>query len=82
MLSLSSLIASSYSTSMAGEAIINEKELTPSSSVTAGRQKPEDVDMSVETKAAPVVYDPMQESIWTRLGLTFESVKRAPGSTG
>jgi hypothetical protein len=27
------------------------------------------------------VYDPSQESIWTRLGLNFESYKRAPGST-
>jgi amino acid transporter len=27
-------------------------------------------------------YDPSQESIWTRLGLTFESFKRAPGVVG
>lgn len=27
------------------------------------------------------VYDPSKESIWTRLGLNFESYKRAPGST-
>lgn len=27
------------------------------------------------------VYDPMQESKWTRAGLTAESFKRAPGTT-
>jgi amino acid transporter len=27
-------------------------------------------------------YDPSQESIWTRLGVNFESFKRAPGTTG
>ena len=27
-------------------------------------------------------YDPSKESIWTRLGLTVESFKRAPGTTG
>ncbi|KAF9269780.1 APC amino acid permease [Marasmius fiardii PR-910] len=27
-------------------------------------------------------YDPSKESIWTRLGLSFESFKRAPGGTG
>ncbi|PBK66045.1 amino-acid permease inda1 [Armillaria solidipes] len=30
----------------------------------------------------PAFYDPSQESIWTRLGLSFESFKRAPGVTG
>lgn len=34
------------------------------------------------TQAPPARYDPMQESVWTRLGLSFESYKRAPGSTG
>jgi yeast amino acid transporter len=29
-----------------------------------------------------VFYDPWKESIWTRLGLSLESFKRAPGSTG
>ncbi len=28
------------------------------------------------------LYDPSKESVWTRLGLTFESFKRAPGTTG
>lgn len=28
------------------------------------------------------LYDPSQESIWTRLGVNFESFKRAPGVTG
>lgn len=27
------------------------------------------------------VFDPSQETLMTRLGLTFESLKRAPGST-
>ena len=27
------------------------------------------------------VYDPSQESKWTRAGLTMESFKRAPGTT-
>ncbi|RXW19481.1 hypothetical protein EST38_g6376 [Candolleomyces aberdarensis] len=27
-------------------------------------------------------YDPYKESVWTRVGLTFESFKRAPGTTG
>ncbi|KAJ2916158.1 hypothetical protein MD484_g4244, partial [Candolleomyces efflorescens] len=27
-------------------------------------------------------YDPSKESVWTRLGLSFESFKRAPGPTG
>ncbi|KAK0451417.1 APC amino acid permease [Desarmillaria tabescens] len=30
----------------------------------------------------PTFYDPSKESIWTRLGLNFESFKRAPGVTG
>ncbi|GAA5823714.1 hypothetical protein JCM11251_000737 [Rhodosporidiobolus azoricus] len=28
------------------------------------------------------LYDPSKESIWTRLGVNFESFKRAPGATG
>lgn len=28
------------------------------------------------------LYDPSKESIWTRLGVNFESFKRAPGTTG
>lgn len=37
-------------------------------------------------KSAPAAqgagfYDPSQESKWTRLGLTLESFKRAPGTT-
>nr|CRX78956.1 hypothetical protein ls5930a1_00032 [Leucosporidium scottii] len=39
-------------------------------------------NMQVSTTAAPVFYDPSQESRLTRLGLTFESFKPAPGSTG
>jgi amino acid transporter len=38
------------------------------------------VDPETQAKVEQV-YDPSQESIWTRLGLNFESYKRAPGST-
>ena len=27
-------------------------------------------------------YDPSKETVWTRLGLSLESFKRAPGTTG
>ncbi|KAF9456227.1 APC amino acid permease [Collybia nuda] len=39
---------------------------------------------SVTSVVAPQVdfYDPSKESIWTRLGVSFESFKRAPGTTG
>ncbi|KAF8066571.1 APC amino acid permease [Lyophyllum atratum] len=39
---------------------------------------------STSSDASPKVefYDPSKESIWTRLGLSFESFKRAPGTTG
>ncbi|KAI3614271.1 amino-acid permease inda1 [Moniliophthora roreri] len=39
----------------------------------------------VESKASShhiEFYDPSKESIWTRLGLSLESFKRAPGTTG
>lgn len=28
------------------------------------------------------LYDPSKESVWTRIGVTWESFKRAPGTTG
>jgi yeast amino acid transporter len=39
---------------------------------------------SLSDDSAPHVefYDPSKESIWTRLGLSAESFKRAPGTTG
>ncbi|SDA03329.1 BZ3500_MvSof-1268-A1-R1_Chr7-1g09380 [Microbotryum saponariae] len=40
-----------------------------------------DNDVHVTTTAAPEIYDPSQESIWTRAGLSFRSYTRAPGST-
>jgi amino acid transporter len=44
-----------------------------------------DVD-SASVSSAPKTrvefYDPSKESVWTRVGLTFESFKRAPGTTG
>lgn len=33
-------------------------------------------------RPAEGLYDPSKESVWTRLGVTFESFKRAPGTTG
>ncbi|KAM0751784.1 hypothetical protein T439DRAFT_379874 [Meredithblackwellia eburnea MCA 4105] len=36
----------------------------------------------VHTRTEPAFYDPSKESIWTRAGLSLESYKRAPGSTG
>ena len=36
----------------------------------------------VKTGPAPIRYNPQDETVWTRLGLSFESYKRAPGSTG
>jgi amino acid transporter len=40
-----------------------------------------DIDVSTVKKRQPA-YDPMQETRMTRLGLSWESFKRAPGSTG
>ncbi|KAJ3565537.1 hypothetical protein NP233_g7567 [Leucocoprinus birnbaumii] len=39
---------------------------------------------SVASDSQPNVefYDPSKESVWTRVGLTLESFKRAPGTTG
>ncbi|KAL0066166.1 Amino-acid permease inda1 [Marasmius tenuissimus] len=37
---------------------------------------------SASSTAPLEFYDPSKESRWTRLGLNFESFKRAPGSTG
>ena len=41
-------------------------------------------DVYVSTTAAPQaqLYDPSKESIWTRMGISMESYKRAPGTTG
>lgn len=38
-------------------------------------------DVQVTTVGNNGVYDPSKESVFTRLGLTFESFKPAPGST-
>ncbi|KAG6808350.1 hypothetical protein H0H92_010029 [Tricholoma furcatifolium] len=38
---------------------------------------------SINSDSPPVeFYDPSKESVWTRVGLTWESFKRAPGTTG
>lgn len=44
----------------------------------------EDFDVSSNLNSAPQdgFYDPSKESVWTRIGLSFESFKRAPGTTG
>ncbi|TFL02286.1 amino-acid permease inda1 [Pterulicium gracile] len=39
-------------------------------------------DVDVAGKPERVYYDPSKESKWTRAGLTMESFKRAPGTTG
>lgn len=41
----------------------------------------DEVQPSYSVHAADDYYDPMQESTLTRLGLTKESFKRAPGTT-
>ncbi|THV04015.1 APC amino acid permease [Dendrothele bispora CBS 962.96] len=44
----------------------------------------EKLEESINAAGAPAVeyYDPSKESIWTRLGVTVESFKRAPGIVG
>ena len=39
---------------------------------------------SIASGSQPYVelYDPSKESVWTRVGVTWESFKRAPGTTG
>ncbi|KAG6878966.1 hypothetical protein C0992_006260 [Termitomyces sp. T32_za158] len=41
-------------------------------------------DVASNSNSAPHVefYDPSKESVWTRIGLSLESFKRAPGTTG
>lgn len=51
-------------------------------------EKPEKEAYSSSVDSAPPqagkyeFYDPSKESVWTRLGLSLESFKRAPGTTG
>ncbi|GAA5954880.1 hypothetical protein JCM21900_004975 [Sporobolomyces salmonicolor] len=49
-----------------------------------GSDKTSDHFVSTQPAAAtePVLYDPSKESLATRLGVNFESFKRAPGTTG
>nr|CRX78983.1 hypothetical protein ls5930a1_00058 [Leucosporidium scottii] len=49
-----------------------------------GSSGKEGSDVHVSTTSAPQqqFYDPSKESFWTRAGLSFESYKRAPGTTG
>jgi amino acid transporter len=51
----------------------------------AAKSEEKDVDACSVHTARPEnfeFYDPSKESVWTRLGLTVESFKRAPGTTG
>ena len=47
-------------------------------------KRQEKYEVSSVNSATPRVefYDPSKESVWTRLGVNFESFKRAPGTTG
>lgn len=64
----------------------SEKPAIPASSaeaVKAGDKKAVDgSQVQVSTVGRDGFYDPKQETVWTRLGLTAESFKRAPGTTG
>ncbi|KAG6836723.1 hypothetical protein H0H93_004386 [Arthromyces matolae] len=57
---------------------------TPPISMAAKKEDKEYDVASVQSESLPQVqfYDPSKESVWTRLGLNFESFKRAPGTTG
>lgn len=47
-----------------------------------GKEKFNDAEVSSEGSVNhPQFYDPSKESVWTRLGVNFESFKRAPGVT-
>ncbi|KAK4057913.1 Amino acid permease [Microbotryomycetes sp. JL221] len=61
---------------MSSEGSSLEKRESPSALAAAKEDAPR-----VSTQAAPVIYDPSKESRLTRLGLNYESFKRAPGST-
>jgi len=55
----------------------------PGSDDYAHEKKTSDRDVVVHDRpAGNGFYDPSKESIWTRLGLSLESYKRAPGVTG
>lgn len=63
----------------------SEKPALPGSekSVKTGGKKSSNGDnVLVSTLGKDAFYDPSKESRWTRLGLTGESFKRAPGTTG
>lgn len=51
--------------------------------MTTHKEKEADSSSIVSNSPARIeFYDPSKESRWTRLGLNFESFKRAPGVTG
>lgn len=49
----------------------------------SGKEKYNDRDIVEEGSSSDNIqfYDPSKESIWTRLGVNYESFKRAPGVT-
>ena len=51
-------------------------------SSTPPHEEYEKGNVHADGASVPELYDPSKESIWTRLGLTAESFKRAPGTTG
>jgi hypothetical protein len=56
----------------------DDKKLYGGEDVTAGVHSAGDIEYG---QTGEQYYDPMQESKWTRAGLTLESFKRAPGTT-
>lgn len=64
----------------------SEKQALPTSAAEAsktGDKKPGDgPQVQISSVGKDAFYDPKQETVWTRLGLTTESFKRAPGTTG
>lgn len=68
----------------ARQASPSEKPALPGSEgLKAGDKKSGDGEnVLVSTVGKDAFYDPSKESVWTRLGLTGESFKRAPGTTG
>lgn len=59
-----------------------EKEKKIETPPDEGYEKGAGTDVHNVAVPATGLYDPKSESRWTRLGLTFESFKRAPGTTG
>ena len=59
-----------------------KEKTSPGGGVTSGSVGSSTRASSQDGLGKTQFYDPMQESRMTRLGLTLESFKRAPGTTG